>query len=628
MRFERLFMFVLLLLSVPAAAQLAQGTQAPAFKATDIRGQEVDIEKILTQEPNLLILLFFQLDSGRALAEKLEDVDMDRRAHVVAVGYEEDREDLAAFADEAGISYYVIPDSADFRASDLYGPLPVVPMTFFISNDLHVVRVLQGGGEGHANIINRIAQAYLQQRDAAQAEAAAQDAVEAGEDPALAMETVGYAKVQAGDLDAAEEVFSEWSSKAGQARVALAEGELDRAIALADEAGPEDGYGQAVKGMALLRKGQIDAAQIAFDAALKHTAEDWQSAEAQTGRGRTRHAKGDVKAALADYREAASRDLYSVAALSNASAALREEGDLEGAKQLLESASKRGVADDLAAVMLEQIQQDLESKADTERRELIRKQIQDLEARYREQQETGDTPDEWTSRPMVVAFLEGESNAIFERAGADAVLLRGIASALPEYKASQVVEREMLDALLQELNLATSDLADPVTQARLGKVLSARYLVFSEFARAGNANTLFLRLVDPETTQIVGQVTQAIEPGTDMSALIGATAKALAEKLNGAGPLQGRIAALEEEGVLLNLGEAHGVKTGDTFHLLGEPKQVEVGGRTLTGRMPRVGMLRVISVDGDLATAEIVELEDGAAAEAGAMVLQSGTAGE
>jgi hypothetical protein len=39
----------------------------------------------------------------------------------------------------------------------------------------------------------------------------------------------------------------------------------------------------------------------------------------------------------------------------------------------------------------------------------------------------------------------------------------------------QVVEREMIDKLLQELQLEVLDLASPDTQRQLGKVLSAEF---------------------------------------------------------------------------------------------------------------------------------------------------------
>jgi len=99
-------------------------------------------------------------------------------------------------------------------------------------------------------------------------------------------------------------------------------------------------------------------------------------------------------------------DPLNVVALSNEGAAHREKGDLQKATEVLEKA-KTVRDDELVTLMLQQVQQELKEANDVKRGELIRAQINDLRERYDALKAAGkDKPiDEWTSPPLVLAFL-------------------------------------------------------------------------------------------------------------------------------------------------------------------------------------------------------------------------------
>jgi class 3 adenylate cyclase/CHAT domain-containing protein len=66
----------------------------------------------------------------------------------------------------------------------------------------------------------------------------------------------------------------------------------------------------------------------------------------------------------------------------------------------------------------------------------------------------------------------------------------------------QIVERELLEKLLEELKLSSSALADPVTALKIGRVLSARIIITGSIMAEGNRQTVMLRLIDTETTAV------------------------------------------------------------------------------------------------------------------------------
>ncbi len=623
METPRVFRIVLLVLGLcaalafPALAQPAQGSEAPPFKATDVHGQEVDLAKPLPGNPDLIILLFFSMETGKEMAEQLKQVDGRERIQVVAVGHEAEREALRQFAEEQGILYYVIPETPDANMEEKYGPFQVLPLTYIIAAEpgkdasadaLTVLKVLHGGGAGQAGVINYLAQLFLSKRQADLAASFAGMAKDAGEDARTAEETAAYAHAFKGDTAGAKSEFERLGAKDGLAYVALAEGDAKTAAALAEQAGPENGFARTIKAKALLRQGDTASAATAFEQASRQPAADWQKAEALNGHGRMQQQQGKLDEASSCYQQAGALNHYDAASLSNLGAALREKGDLARSVDVLDAAGKRGIEDPLIAVMLKQVQQELKSSGDTARREQIRAQITDLEARYKSQKAAGaDKPaDEWTTKPMIVAFLPGQGagGVFFERAGMDTALRREVAAQVDENSRITVVDREMLDTLLQELNLGSSELADPATQARLGKVLSAQLLGFVDFARAGSDNAMFVRMVDTETTSVACQVVRNIAEEADLAALASDMADELAKTLEAKRPVQGLIAdtGSGEDGILINLGKAYGLEPGQTFEVLEEGKPVEIGGKTLHRNMAPIATIQVKSVEEELAS--------------------------
>lgn len=81
----------------------------------------------------------------------------------------------------------------------------------------------------------------------------------------------------------------------------------------------------------------------------------------------------------------------------------------------------------------------------------------------------------------------------------------------------QVVERQRIMAILQELNLGSSALADENTRLRIGRISGARQMIFGGYQTAGDAMRIDLRLVEVET----GKVIRASEKTTAAGDLAG-----------------------------------------------------------------------------------------------------------
>lgn len=136
-------------------------------------------------------------------------------------------------------------------------------------------------------------------------------------------------------------------------------------------------------------------------------------------------------------------------------------------------------------------------------------------------------------RPTV-AVLYFDNNSIGRDAADYAGMGKGVADLLiTDLSAAanvRVVERERIEALLQEQNLAKQGQIDPATAVRLGRILGARHMITGGFMSAGERMVLTARAFDVETGQIVNtqKVTQA---GDDVLALIGELSNRLTTSL-------------------------------------------------------------------------------------------------
>ncbi|HOJ32376.1 MAG TPA: redoxin domain-containing protein [Candidatus Hydrogenedentes bacterium] len=604
-----------------ANAQLQRGAKAPTFKAHDIQGREVDLEKLLGND--LVILFFFSRNSGQDLAAKLKEIHRTRQEKlpIVAVGLKEDEDALRQFANELQISYYILKDSPEVSADSRYGPFRVLPMTFFVISDGTVLNVIEGGGGGQAAVIAKVAEAVLQRARAAadkdsrvayaqEAHSVAQQAVQLGLDEKNAYTLSGYAQAEMGNFEAAREDFERANDVEGLAFLALKQGEYEKAIELAEKAGADAGYAQTIKAEAYIRLGKQDEALQILQAAVTKPASEWQVSEAYTHLGRLKQLRGEVDGALAAYDNAQVLNALNVSALTNQSETLRQQGQLEKAAQVLQTAKARRVDDSLAKVMLEQISRDLEATRDLKKREALQKQVQELVERFKKQKESADaaTTDTWTSRGIILAFLPGKTTpgAYVERAGIEVALARAIEDKLAEEPRIKIVDREMIESVLDELNLGSSELTDPATRLRLGKLFAANVLAFLDFAPAGKDVAAFVRLVDTETTTLKAQVSEKVASDADILALADEMAAELVRRLDEGYLLQGLVADVNAQGILINLGSNQGVEVGKVFAVLQDENPIKVGGKVLPRTPIPIALVEVISVEDELSTCRVV----------------------
>lgn len=78
----------------------------------------------------------------------------------------------------------------------------------------------------------------------------------------------------------------------------------------------------------------------------------------------------------------------------------------------------------------------------------------------------------------------------------------------------EIVERERLLLVLEELNIGTSSIVDESTRLRIGRIVGAKYMVFGTYFVMSESMRIDLRLVEVETGSVV-KTTQRTTKITD-----------------------------------------------------------------------------------------------------------------
>ncbi|MGA1866947.1 MAG: CHAT domain-containing protein [bacterium] len=189
--------------------------------------------------------------------------------------------------------------------------------------------------------------------------------------------------------------------------------------------------------------------------------------------------------------------------------------------------------------------------------------------------------DEWTSKPLAVFFIsgnkEGEENV--KTQAEMELLLHKLISIIGEKERFTVVEREYLEALLQELDLGTSSLANPESALKLGKIVTANLFTVCRVTNFKNQWTVNIRIVESETSIIKTALTETCTPEDNLEDIAKRLAEQLIGKVNSAFPIQGRIKnVLSKDKIIINIGRKQGVLPGMKFHLLKDKKIVDKEG--------------------------------------------------
>jgi tetratricopeptide (TPR) repeat protein len=433
---------------------------------------------------------------------------------------------------------------------------------------------------------------------------------------------LAYQAVERGDWPEADALFQQLAERpdkraqsqgyAGLAALGLARRDYQQALGLAGQAealDPEIAYSHVIRGHLLLHQGKVAEATLEYHTATeKAHGAPWQQALADNHLGWIYAAQGDVPKALKHYDRAISRYQQLAVAYANKGHLLEKLGKPQEALVLYRQALQLNPDDRLTEALLREAERREKLAQDKQKQERIDQLVSELVRSSQEGKARESPGDGWTSLPLTLAFLAVQiQGTLPSRAGEEEFLFLRMAEGLKASGRIEIVERAILDKLLEELKLSASDLTDPQTAVRVGKILAARLIATGSFTRFGDEGRLGIRVIETETTRIKASTAEPVDPSRGVDGAVERVARALLQQLHEAYPLQGRIAQVMPQSLIVNIGAEQGVTPGRTLQVFSTEEPIELGGKVVGYRGLPVGLIEVTAVEAMLSEARVLE---------------------
>ena len=236
-----------------------------------------------------------------------------------------------------------------------------------------------------------------------------------------------------------------------------------------------------------------------------------------------------------------------------------------------------------------------------------------LSQKYAEQKKPAREPapvDAWTSRALTLTLLGLSCIGDCPRQQqAEQYVITRLSRALSRDGRVSLVEREKLIQVLDELQLSSSDVADQeLAPVLLGKLLGARLICAGKIVAIKGDHSLNLRVIETDTSRIVISIAEPYDEA-NKAAAIERVAQSLVREIKTLYPVQGKIARIKQDEIILNLGTSAGVTSGSVFTVLADAEPVQMEGKTLGYDEKKIGTIKTDSVEKNLSRCQVVKQE-------------------
>jgi hypothetical protein len=216
----------------------------------------------------------------------------------------------------------------------------------------------------------------------------------------------------------------------------------------------------------------------------------------------------------------------------------------------------------------------LNSQRKSNEMDTLAKLMERIEAKKKGTDHSGDIPVGKSANVRVIACLGPVNHGGNADDEARALLYRiCITSKLQEIGVVQVVERETLQDVMQELNLSSSDFSEPQAQIRIGKLLPAGFLLLGDVISREGGETVYLRLVDTETSGLVGFFSEEVVPPAGLREVCEKLARQISTQAAKEKPLTAKVFEMNGNRLRAGIGRFHGATNGMVFSVITRPGQ-------------------------------------------------------
>lgn len=618
----------LVLINRASYGQLPSGQIAPLFSLQDLKGQTYDLSQM--KEKPMILLYFFEVESrpsqeGLLTLNELTKLFKEEQLTVWAIT-PSPKNKVTNFVKNSGLKFSVLLDTSK-KVSHLYSPSHLIfPNVYTLGPGLKVIDSFQGNKRTTETMLVRLSERNLQRKKTEVAKAISKKVIEKNprQVNVKAMAVNGYAALKEGKLSEAEQIFKDLQKRGteggiigleGLAAVQFRKGEMGKALQLAKEVekmAPNRAYPNVIKADIFIQEGKKEEAEAELRIALqKKEVESYQQAEIYLRLGRLYANKKQYREAQTTIEKGIEVDPFNIELTTGRGIVYEKEGNLDKALESYRQALALDKTDTFAVVLAKRVQEILVLQKDVKRKERVDQLVKELSEKYRSQKPVKtEIQDTWTSRPMVLTFVDFEERGgLAERDGFSLVTVLRLGKLLEETGRVKVVDRNLMERTLEELNMSAQELADKETMLRLGRLMAAKLIGTGSIYYLPQGTMLSLRLIDTETTTLPYVTNKQFDPQISLEKGLYQLNREMLKTIISKYPLRGYIMKVAEDQAVLNLGSERGVVPGTKLDVLEEQEPILYKGRKHQPAPKVVGRVEVMRVEPDLCYAKIINQE-------------------
>ncbi|MFC1495103.1 CHAT domain-containing protein [Thermodesulfobacteriota bacterium] len=333
-----------------------------------------------------------------------------------------------------------------------------------------------------------------------------------------------------------------------------------------------------ILGNIYLMEGDLKTAESFYKkgiSASKGTAD--QKAEAFMGLGRIASVNGNTTDAMKHYKESSGLDPKNGQAYAYQAMLFKKLGEYEKAVDLFNKAGEFSSIDPGYMTLARETKELASYKKDKERQERIDSLVEDLVENMKTAR-PAVPGDSWTSRPLTMWIMDFETlgSGYSLQEGKEEIIRLCIKENLKNNSRTRIVERNMMDKILEELKLSSSKLVGQSTALELGRLKAARVILEGKVFYSGPSTIVSTSIIETQTGEVIDSKTEKYNSGMTSFEIAEKLAAIWAEKLNTYYPLRGLISAVNGETITINIGQNQGVQRGQQFRVKDSDFLIEI----------------------------------------------------
>ena len=207
-------------------------------------------------------------------------------------------------------------------------------------------------------------------------------------------------------------------------------------------------------------------------------------------------------------------------------------------------------------------------------------------------------------KKIKIAVLDFQQNGRFDTPDVGKMVAEWFTTALVETGRFDIIERRLLQQIVDEQKIGASGIVEPGSASKLGRVLGVKTVVTGTVQSFDGRLEINARVINVETGSIISAEKVKSDSATNLTELV----KQISAKIIRAFPLEGYVVQRTKDRVVIDLGRQAGVQPGMTFTVYteGKPMKHPITHEVLDIEKIEKGVVEILQVKEKIAYAKIM----------------------